>query len=334
MPNESKARPKRALVLGCGGVAGAAWEIAMLAELERALAWDAREADVIVGTSSGAVVAALLAAGVPVARMVASQRGELADDCWNHDVDTGGPQPPRPELRLTAPGLVWRALRGAVHPFTALSGLAPRGTAEMGAFRRLVDRFVPAGAWAPHPRTWIMVVDVRTGERVALGQPGAPSVPLREAVCASHAIPGWCPPVTWAGTTYVDGGIASPTSADLVVDSGVSEVLILAPMAARETIPSRRRGSRVARAMRRHMTSIVNAEVRALERAGLRVARLEPCAEDLAAIGSNMMNPRRRQRVFEAAVRSAKELVADALLAFEAHDPPREAMTASAFTPA
>jgi NTE family protein len=71
----AEAKYKRALVLGCGGVAGAAWTIATLAELERQLGWDARDADILVGTSSGAVVAALLAARVSVKRMVLSQLG-------------------------------------------------------------------------------------------------------------------------------------------------------------------------------------------------------------------------------------------------------------------
>src|SRR5688572_3583988 len=93
---------QRALVLGCGGVCGAAWMVATLAELERALGWDARRADVLIGTSAGALIAALLGAGVSVERMVKSQLGELADDCWNHEVDWGASRPPRPAFGFTA----------------------------------------------------------------------------------------------------------------------------------------------------------------------------------------------------------------------------------------
>lgn len=311
----SESRRKRALVLGCGGVAGAAWMIATLAELERRLGWDARSADILIGTSSGAVVAALLGARIGVARMVQSQRGDLADDCWNHDVDTGGPRPPKPELRLTAPGLAYRALRGGVPPVVGLMGLLPRGRADMRPFTRLIDRVVPAGEWAPHPATWIMVVDAGSGERVPLGRADAPRVPLNAAVCGSYAIPGWCPPVTTNGSTYLDGGISSPTSADMLLGTDVREAIVLAPMASRELVPSSR-GSRLDRGMRRHMTGILNREVRALEQAGIRVVRLEPGPEDLAAFGSNMMNPRRRRRVFDTAVRTAKDAVADALLGF------------------
>src|SRR3972149_9166718 len=47
------------LVLGGGGVTGAAFHFATLFSLRMATGWDPGDADVIVGTSSGAVVAAL-----------------------------------------------------------------------------------------------------------------------------------------------------------------------------------------------------------------------------------------------------------------------------------
>lgn len=105
-------KPKRALVLGCGAVAGAAWSIPMLDVLQRELDWDAREADLLIGTSVGAVLAALLAGGVSVQRMLASQRGEAEDCRWNHDTDSGGAWPPFPRLLPTAPGLVWKGIAG------------------------------------------------------------------------------------------------------------------------------------------------------------------------------------------------------------------------------
>jgi NTE family protein len=307
---------KRALVLGCGGVAGAAWTVATLAELERSLGWDARTADVLIGTSAGALVAALLGTGISVKRMVESQRGELADDCFDHASDWGPAQPPTPGLRLTAPRLALGALRGRLDPMTGLSGLLPQGRADFTPLRRLIERCAGGARWTSHPATWIMVVDAHSGARVALGRAGSPRVPLASAVCASYAIPGWYPPLRHDGATYLDGGVASPTSADMLLGSDVREAIVLAPMASRELDGPRPQRS-MAERLRRHMTSIVNREVRALEQAGIRVARLEPCAEDLAAFGANLMNPRRRKRVFDTAVESAKHAVADALLALE-----------------
>jgi NTE family protein len=64
------------LVLGGGGVLGAAWLVGALEGLQEARGLDARRADVILGTSAGSVVGALLAAGVSVAEQRAQQLGE------------------------------------------------------------------------------------------------------------------------------------------------------------------------------------------------------------------------------------------------------------------
>jgi NTE family protein len=66
------------LVLGGGGVLGAAWLVGALEGLQVTRGLDARRADVILGTSAGSVVGALLAAGVSVAEQRAQQLGEEA----------------------------------------------------------------------------------------------------------------------------------------------------------------------------------------------------------------------------------------------------------------
>lgn len=307
--------PKRALVLGCGGVAGGAWTIAMLAELEKQLSWDARRADILVGTSVGAVLAALLGAGTPVSTLLACQHGTARDCQWNHDTDTGGALPPLPAGHLTGRRLMARGLRGKVSALTAICGLLPVGQFDMTPFRQLIDRAVPAGHWVKHPATWIMAVDTDTGERVAFGKEYAPSAALNDAVCASYGVPAWCPPVTIHGQTYIDGGVASPTSADLLVHQPVDEVIILAPMASRQPDRSLAPLKLVERQVRRYMTAIVDREEKLLRAAGKRVIRLEPNAADLTAFGYNMMDPQRRQGVLSRALLSAPETVATALAA-------------------
>lgn len=306
---------RRGLVIGCGGVLGAAWSIAALANLREALGWDPREAEVLVGTSAGAVLVSLLGAGIGVDRLLAAQRDEAPDCVWDHERDSGHWLPPVPGLEFTAAGLLGRGLRGEVSAFTALLGLLPRGRADMRPFVRLIDSLSPSGAWVLHPATWLVTVDASTGQRVAFGAPGAPAAALQQAVCASYAIPGWCPPVRIGGRTYLDGGIASPTSADLLSDAGLDEVVILAPMASRQPDTPRSPLARIERRVRRMMTRIVDAEARQLERAGTRVIRIEPVAEDLALIGFNMMDRRRRRQVFETALRTTAKTVQAELLA-------------------
>lgn len=307
--------PQRALVLGCGAVAGAAWSIPVLDSLQRQLDWDARGADLLIGTSVGAVLSALLAGGVSVERMMASQRGEATDCEWNHDTDSGGAYPPAPGLHFPALSLAWHGVRGKVSPLTALTGLLPEGRTDMSGFMRLIDSVVPAGEWAPHPATWIIAADAASGERVAFGSADAPAVALNQAVCASYAVPGACPPVDIGGRTFVDGGVVSPTSADFVLKADIEEAIVLAPFASTHVDQPRSPLEKIERRVRRIMTHIVDRECRQLKKAGVRVIRLEPGPEDLRAIGYNMLDPGRRVQVFETALHTADDAVRTALVA-------------------
>jgi NTE family protein len=96
--------PRRGLVLGGGGVLGASWMIGALSALSDAYRWDPREAEVIVGTSAGSVLAALLGSGIGVETLVNHQRGALGPDDpqidFNPDTASGGALPPWPQLRI------------------------------------------------------------------------------------------------------------------------------------------------------------------------------------------------------------------------------------------
>ncbi|HPJ18427.1 MAG TPA: patatin-like phospholipase family protein, partial [Actinomycetota bacterium] len=60
----TKSGKRRGLVLGGGGILGAAWMIGALKALEEIHGFDPRTADYIVGTSAGSVLSSLLGAGV------------------------------------------------------------------------------------------------------------------------------------------------------------------------------------------------------------------------------------------------------------------------------
>ncbi|MFI6292501.1 patatin-like phospholipase family protein [Nonomuraea sp. NPDC050790] len=67
---------RRALVLGPGGGAATAWLAGLITGLRRE-GVDLSAADLIVGTSAGALAAALLATGVPLETLGAQERAEL-----------------------------------------------------------------------------------------------------------------------------------------------------------------------------------------------------------------------------------------------------------------
>src|SRR5215218_273303 len=66
------------LVLGGGGAVGAAFHAGALSAIETDLGWDPRTAEVIVGTSAGSVVGALLRVGVPAGDLAALTVGGSA----------------------------------------------------------------------------------------------------------------------------------------------------------------------------------------------------------------------------------------------------------------
>ncbi|HVK23561.1 MAG TPA: patatin-like phospholipase family protein [Actinokineospora sp.] len=293
---------RRGLVIGCGGTVGGAWEVGALAAVRDALDWDPRTAEVIVGSSSGSSLAAMLGAGVGVDELVAGQRGDSTARESVRRFFTSPPArfPRAPLAPPTSPRLARAGLRSRSW-LVGLSGLAPRGRTDAGFLDRLIDDLAPDG-WVAHPRTWIVTLDAATGERVAFGRPDAPKAALRDAVRASWAVPGWYPPVTIAGRRYLDGGVGSPTSADLVAELALDEVVVISPMAATDGAAIPGFGGRVEGLLRRSMSRTLAREVAALRAAGTRVTQIHPTAGELAQMGFNFMDPRRRLAALDAAL--------------------------------
>ena len=67
--------PRVGLVLGAGGVVGQAYQAGVLWALHEQAGWDARTADVIVGTSAGSVTGTLLRLGVAPGDLAARELG-------------------------------------------------------------------------------------------------------------------------------------------------------------------------------------------------------------------------------------------------------------------
>lgn len=307
----------RALVIGCGGTLGFAWTAAVLAELERQ-GWDPRSADVLVGTSAGAELVALLGAGVSGAAIDAGSDPRVAAHLSSAAAPGRLPGLPRPAL--PGLGLTRAALRRRVDLLAGLAGLLPRGGGDPRWLHDLGESLAGDDGWVTHPDTWLVAADARTGERLPLGRAGSPRARLGEAIAASWAIPGWFPPVEIDGRRLLDGGTVSPTSADLLlpeVASGrIDEVVIVPPMSSHGGAPARG-AARAERLLRHPMTRRVDREVAALRAAGARVSRIEPTRADLAAMGANFMDAERLPEVRTTARRQAPALVSRRLRTLE-----------------
>ena len=291
------------LVLGAGGVVGHAFHAGVLDALHEATGWDPRSADVIVGTSAGAGVAALLRAGFGPADLAARATDRPLSPAGARLVATAegddppSPLPPRPRPadllgRMAEPLLL---MRSALRPFRvrpgALAAAAlPSGTVPSelvaGPYRRLLP-----GGW-PSRTTWLCAVRLDTGRRVVFGREGSPSASIADAVAASCAIPGYFAPVVIDGARYVDGGVHSPTNADLVTRLDLDLVIVSSSMSAAGRWRSA--VSAPEAAVRAAASWYLGREVAAIRRAGLPVLVFQPGRTDLADIGGNAMDPTRR----------------------------------------
>ena len=292
---------RTAVVLGAGGYVGQAFHVGVLNALSEASGFDPRTADILVGTSAGSLVAAGLAGGLSVADMRAELTGEALSPEGKRlrtrapagpsglgagagaGVE-GWPDPPVRRRPLAPMALAAAARRPwAVRPAAVVSGVLPAGRMPTESISRTVSGLHPDG-W-PERDLRICAVRARDARRVVFGCAGAPATDVATAVAASCAIPAYFRPVYVDGAAYVDGGVHSPTNADVVTGDAPDLVLVLSPMS------MRRAGRRppVDVAMRLAVRSYLAVEVRALRRAGSRVVVLQPGAGDLAVMGANPM---------------------------------------------
>ncbi len=122
---------------------------------------------------------------------------------------------------------------------------------------------------------------------------------------ASCSIPGWYTPMRIDGRRYVDGGACSPASLDLVSRLGLDEVVVLSPMTSLSYDRPSTMPAKLERRFRRLVTKRLIGEVKRVAAAGTKVTLLGPGAEDLAVIGANLMDPRRREEVLETSLRTS-----------------------------
>lgn len=293
------------LVLGAGGTVGQAYQAGVLAALENDLGWDPRSAEVIVGTSAGSVTGTLLRLGVPAEDLAAwAVKAPLSVEsaALQQRLENGRRDFPPFAVhhwlrrwRLPSPALVARVARRpwAFRPSAAAMTLAPTGQVDLiehaPGLRETAEDEWPDGLW-------LCVARRDDGSRVVLGRAGSPAATLAEAVAASCAIPGYFAPVLINGVEHFDGGVHSPTNADVLRGAGFDLVIVISPMSAAGGLP------RTADALLRYSAHRrLEREVATLARDGATVVRIEPGRRTLSAMGVNMMAEDRSEAVVQAA---------------------------------
>ena len=287
------------LVLGVGGVLGEAWMWGYLGGAHRTTGEDFRRAKQLIGTSAGSIAAARLAGGEDPRRGEdrLTWDGEAAPERRPGALRAAIERATRISMGafspLAAPALS-AATPGGALARAALLARVPAGRIELRDLRSRVDALGPKF----DGRLNIVAVDKGSGRRVVFGGDAAPDASVADAVAASCAVPGLFAPVKIGGREYVDGGVWSPTNLDLARAGRGDRVLCLVPTATMGTGPAL--ALRGLTAGWRLATSV---EAAAAGRRGASVEIVVPDPGAAQAIGTDLMNPRRRARVLAEGLR-------------------------------
>ena len=288
------------LVLVAGGTTGAAFHAGALLALEQDLGWDPRTADIVVGSSAGSIVGALLRAGLSSDDLAAwgavaepSESGRQARVLLDELEQSGYPLAPgRPTLPLPKAAMLGNMLHPSrLRLHTAVMSMLPYGWIDAGRSLQRLGELV--NGWPERP-LWITAVRTSNAQRVVFGRDHIDdSVSLGRAVAASCAIPAVFRPVRIGEHRYIDGGAHSPTNADVLVGAGVDVAIVLSPMSAQRSA-LRRRPDHVLRSL---FARRLHIECSALRAAGVEVHIVEPDSATLTTMGLNALDRKRSAAV-------------------------------------
>jgi NTE family protein len=306
------------LVLGAGGIQGGAWLTGGLYALATETGWDPMEAKRIVGTSAGSMIGSIVAAGTPVWFMVAHSAGESIEGITDSqgrpasdaDRSAGAIFRPAKAWPPIGPGSWPLALRTLANPrryppSSIAAGWLPRGFISTEPLKDIVRRTSGDG-WSPHDGMRVVACDYATGRRTVFGRPSSPRATLADAVAASCAIPGFYHPVTIGRRRYVDGGMYSTSNLDILREAHMDLVICLNPTSSLHPTRAWNPLEWGARTIRGATGRRLGSEARKMRANGSDVVLVQPAAEDLAVMGSNLMSRRNQHRTIEVAIETVK----------------------------
>ena len=238
--------PRRALVLAGGGIVGGLYEVGALLAFDALCdGFTACDFDLYVGSSAGALVAALLANRVTPERLreaIESDRrtlprlsaSQFLSLPWRSYIQT------LPRLAAAMPSVAHHlfARWGDALVLDTLASLIrhlPHGLFTLGGLERYVRNVLTHGGRTnefPRLRRQLLVpaTVLDTGAIHVFGDAPRDRTPISAAVAASAAVPLLFEPVRIDGVDYVDAAITKTAHAGLAVDRGAELVVLLNPV--------------------------------------------------------------------------------------------------------
>jgi NTE family protein len=238
---------RTALVLGGGGFTGGVYQIGALRALDLLSSnRSVNQFDVYVGTSAGALIAALAANGVTPEQMM-----RTVNDQVPHSLPPLGREMllsfNKGEFALKAlklPLHVVSVARDVVRSLGSLSVvdlvLALGDALPSGIYTgEGLEQYVRMALAAPgrtddfrllEHELYLAATDLDTCERIVLGAEGWDDIPISAAVRASTALPMVYAPYRVRERELVDGGIVSTTNLDIAVEAGAKFIVVVNPL--------------------------------------------------------------------------------------------------------
>ena len=245
--SQENERPRISLLLAGGGITGAMYEFGALQALNHFFAgtYSVNDFDIYVGTSAGAIVAALMANGVPpgeVGRSIIHNRDDLLNFKQEDIValDWGETKASIMKVIRMIPSLV-RFYRRNPKLFSlarllyTLEENLPPGLYTLSHYekylRRLLSRSGMVNSFAELKRElYIPAVHLDTGDRILFGTEAWRDIPISDAIAASSALPLYFQPVTLRGMDFVDGGVGGVAHVDLPISLGSRLLMVFNPI--------------------------------------------------------------------------------------------------------
>jgi NTE family protein len=210
------------LILGGGGEVGIAWEIGVLAALEKEAGFKANACEVIAGTSAGAIVGACVAQGRSVLDLANLDRAGNGVPVGAGFGGGAATTPTIPQdiivaLMSTDGTLEERGARLGRLALKTKVGLDE--AAFVGGFRKMLG----TDEW---PQVDFRPTAVNTETGATTLWDSRSGIALDAAVASSCSVPGVFPPVGFAGHHYIDVP-RRPFSADLIKSKSLDAVIFI-----------------------------------------------------------------------------------------------------------